>query len=205
MGMELLTFDWTAESSKHDKAAVEAAITAITDEWLDDNYDHLQMYGSADDYDEMRDYLRRGAADYDWHLAGTHRYGTSRPVGIGLTQWIYTAGGSSWGDDPYDDWSALASFIEACNRLPDLAAAAGFVPFDAPAPATFDLSRIDYDMLRGQKAHLAYVIRDLEMAGGDDSMDQADALTGILHLLDAIQDQAAEAGQPVIWLSEDED
>ncbi len=205
MGQELLTYSWVSElrpggHSKHDKAAVEAAIAAITDKWFDEEDDRLQLeFFAGDDFDGMRDYLRDGAVDYEAHIEGTHPYGTSRPIGDGKTFWIHTAGGSSYGDDPYEGWSALGSFLTACAMLPDLAAAAGFVPHGARLTAStggFDLSTVDWAMLAEQKVVLQEAIEDARGAPGDGDLAdaRADALTGILHLLDALQDTARDAG-----------
>ena len=48
---------------------------------------------------------------------------------------------------------------------------------------------IDWDLLRKQKATL---LEEIQLAESGDTPDVADDLTGILHLIDAIQDEAAE-------------
>ena len=70
----------------------------------------------------------------------------------------------------------------------------------------FDLSTIDWDLLRTQKLELLHVISDLEDYGEDErNKDTAEALTGILHLLDAIMDTAHDHHFPVMFLTEDEE
>jgi hypothetical protein len=55
-------------------------------------------------------------------------------------------------------------------------------------------TRIDWVMLKDQKTALQRTIRMLEDNGGDADMDDADALVGVLHLIDALQDAAEDAG-----------
>jgi hypothetical protein len=69
----------------------------------------------------------------------------------------------------------------------------------------FDLSKIDWDLLRTQKMHLIAVIDDLENYGEEEQdKDAAESLTGILNLLDAIMDTAHDHHFPVMFLTEDE-
>jgi hypothetical protein len=56
------------------------------------------------------------------------------------------------------------------------------------------LTRIDWTMLKDQKNSLQRTIRMLEDGGGDAEMDDADALVGLLHLIDALQDTADDMG-----------
>jgi hypothetical protein len=55
-------------------------------------------------------------------------------------------------------------------------------------------TRIDWVMLKDQKAALLRAIQTLEDGGGDAEMDDADALVGLLHLIDALQDTADDMG-----------
>ena len=50
------------------------------------------------------------------------------------------------------------------------------------------ITRIDWEMLKEQKAHFVSVIYSGELKS-----DQKEALEGILHLLDAIQDHAVDS------------
>jgi len=52
-----------------------------------------------------------------------------------------------------------------------------------------DLSNVDWNLLRIQKQSLTNVI---STRTGSDSNETTEALSGLLHLLDHIQDQAAE-------------
>jgi len=52
-----------------------------------------------------------------------------------------------------------------------------------------DLSHVDWKLLRSQKQTLTNVI---STSAGIQSDETTEALTGLLHLLDHIQDQAAE-------------
>jgi hypothetical protein len=55
-----------------------------------------------------------------------------------------------------------------------------------------NLSKVDWKMLQNQKGELLELRRRLECKPGKQNELDAATLTGIIHLLDEIQDQAAE-------------
>jgi hypothetical protein len=123
--MDLLTIGWTARASDYDTAAVMAVLNTITMDWIKDQAEVLDPSGGYELAD-LHEMLLTGAEDYQGHMQGTHRYGTVYDVPTGDDLLFYIAGGGSYGDDPYDDWSALGMFVNACEARPELAAAAGF-------------------------------------------------------------------------------
>jgi hypothetical protein len=63
--------------------------------------------------------------------------------------------------------------------------------------ATVDLSNVDWGLLRKQKLSLLKAVKVRAKARASDT---ADHLRGLLHLLDHIQDQAAETlGEEVVF------
>ena len=66
---------------------------------------------------------------------------------------------------------------------------------------------IDYDLLAEQKNHLLMVLAKNEAVGGTPVITaaEAEALEGILHLIDALQDTAEMIGLPVVFLTEGAD
>lgn len=131
MGAELITVSWTSHGTDHTQSAIFTAIDALNDDAIDALLETSQSLGplSGDKVDEdgPAEVLKEGAIEYLSILADDHRYATWEPVGDDVRH--YTAGGQTWGDDPFDGWSALFCFLEACEADESLAAAAGFVGF----------------------------------------------------------------------------
>ena len=69
--------------------------------------------------------------------------------------------------------------------------------------------KIDWRMLRDHKLVLIGVIHGIEYRdeGNPDGSPDADALTGILHLIDYVQDEADKRGlvPADAWLTEDDE
>ena len=74
--------------------------------------------------------------------------------------------------------------------------------YDEPAKA--DGMNIDWEMLRNQKADLIYTIEELTAGWTPDNEKRAESMTGILHLIDAIQDDAAARGVSGVFAAEEE-
>jgi hypothetical protein len=55
-----------------------------------------------------------------------------------------------------------------------------------------DLGRVNWPLLQSQKAALLELRRRLECKPGKQSEIEVKALSGVIHLIDAIQDQAAD-------------
>ena len=124
MGMDLITHGFTAEDEKCNEAGMRVALDTITDEWIEDNADALDPSGGFEPED-MRGMIETGVEDYLLHIKGDHRSGNFYTI-PGSTHKFYIAGGGSWGDDPYDDWSALGVFLSVCELVPELAQASGY-------------------------------------------------------------------------------
>ena len=64
-------------------------------------------------------------------------------------------------------------------------------------PVTVDLSNVDWALLRKQKQALLETIRSIEK---NDDSGKTKPLCGLVHLLDPVQDQAAETlGESVVF------
>jgi hypothetical protein len=128
MGMDLITIGFTVTPNptpKDDPEALTGIIRALSDDWLTDHLDNIDPQENYEDMADLRAAIVNGAGDYEMHRSGMHRYGAFYEIN-GTPRYFIIAGGSSWGDDPYEDWSDLTLFINACELLPDLAMAAGY-------------------------------------------------------------------------------
>lgn len=130
MGAELITLDWTAENPA-DPRQIDLAVADLADVLIDRLMDESQPLGWCDSTDEARLALKRGATEYQLVIFGDHRYGTSQQIRDDL--WHYTAGAESWGDDPFDGFSDLWAFLEACALDSFLASVSGFVSWGIAA------------------------------------------------------------------------
>jgi len=136
MGMDFISASFTHDTSKPcDVMAIGALLDGITDGQLHDP-DFLGALDPSAHFDEdcqdepdfpeeVRDTLKAGAAEYAALIEGS-RWSMARTI-PGTTLEFVTAGGSSWGDDPFEGFSELCLFIDALDALPDVAQAAGFV------------------------------------------------------------------------------
>lgn len=131
MGADMIVVSWTTDESDLDRAAIVDAIAAFPEGRLNDLFAESQSLGPLSEYDfsQARSVLAVGMAEYLLSVDGVHRHTASEQ--IDGTLWHYTSGGSSWGDDPYENWSELFCFLEACAEDPALARAAGFVGWGA--------------------------------------------------------------------------
>lgn len=136
MGMDLLTYGFTTRNPKHYSAeAVKATLAALTDNWIEDNFDDLDPSGGTEDIAEARRLLEDGADSYRLILNGDHRMAADYLI-PGTDLFFTITGGGSWGDDPYDGWYALGIFLNATHLLPALAEAAALVCWGLPDAAT---------------------------------------------------------------------
>lgn len=136
MGMDLLTYGFTVRSPKHyDAEAVKATLAALTDEWIEENFDDLDPSGGAESVEETRTLLERGFEEYDAIFKGDHRMSAGYDV-PGTDLFFTITGGGSWGDDPYDYWYDLGIFLNAAHLIPALAEATALVCWGLPDAAT---------------------------------------------------------------------
>jgi hypothetical protein len=136
MGMDLLTYGFTTRSPKHySDEAVKAILAALTDEWIEENFDDLDPSGGTESVEEARTLLDRGFEEYSAILKGDHRMAADYFV-PGTELFFTITGGGSWGDGPYDNWYDLGIFLNACHLLPALAEAAMLVCWGLPDAAT---------------------------------------------------------------------
>lgn len=69
------------------------------------------------------------------------------------------------------------------------------------------LGKIDWTLLRDEKLTLLTTIDRAEHDDNDLALvpeDDRDNMMALVHLIDVIQDMAAEQGHPVVWLTEEE-
>ena len=139
MGMDLIGTGFTIRTDrKCDLDAIGRAIDAIPDERLrdDDFISALDPSGGwmPENIDDVRGVLKAGAREYDSAMDG-HRMSLAYPV-RGTALLFVWAGGGSWGDDPFEGFSELCSFIELCSLVGEVGAAAGFVCGGLPSATT---------------------------------------------------------------------
>jgi hypothetical protein len=144
MGMSFISVGWTTTSTrKPDEEGVARYIDGLSDyallerldrldgsgqyEWEVHRDDDLRLIeeGHEDDgaveenqrtAQEIRDTLKAGAAaafDSDARMSNVWEI-------RGSTLVFTVMGGGSWGDDPFDNYSALVMFLEALEVWPDL-------------------------------------------------------------------------------------
>jgi hypothetical protein len=131
MGMDLITTAWTQENGKTDADAVRAIIASLTDDEITSQTEVLDPSGRLgfsdfpdDEAEELRAWISNGADVY-LNVDELRLHDCYPLPDTGL--WFYVVGGGSWGDDPFDGFTDLTTFIEACSIWPELAEAAGFV------------------------------------------------------------------------------
>lgn len=141
MGQDLITVTWATDPTRTiDEDAVRAFIAAIDLDNLTPALDAaLGNYGlDEDDSDSIRDRLTEGFEQYKLVRIGHHRYATSLPVprtGGRPPLWLHTAGGASWGDDPFEGYTDLCVFLEVIDSEdPALQEAAAFAGYGVPTP-----------------------------------------------------------------------
>lgn len=125
MGMDLITVAYTSTERGIDADAAKTIISTLTAEEIQaiDRLADLSWLGTDGD-EEVLDLLRAGADVAgnldDLRLAVTYKIGDT-------DRWFYLAGGGSWGDDPFDGYTALCAFLCACETVPRLAEACDFL------------------------------------------------------------------------------
>lgn len=114
MGADLLLLGFTVEGEL-DLDRGRAFITALSDDQVLDLTGDSQFAGGldVDDAEAHRSMLEAGLVEAFEAFLG-HRHSTSWPVSD--RRWFVTAGGATWGDDPFDGWSSLGLFIDTVGR-----------------------------------------------------------------------------------------
>lgn len=141
MGADLISVTWTSEG-RPDYKRVTERIAELPETTLDYLLATSQTLGYIDagDYDEVRDVLRDGFTQYELSVLGDHRFTNVHPVSTGAL--VCTSGGDSWGDDPYEGWSNLCAFLDACEEDDELARAAGFIGWGIQATGEDDVTQL---------------------------------------------------------------
>ena len=140
MGMDLIMVGWTQNRKSTDKAELVALIDELLDTTLLarkhelDESGLLEVESESEDEDPriLREWLKDGADTYAEMDA--RRVAQSWVIPETDLRFM-TAGGGSWGDDPFDGWSSLCMFLAACEVFPALGEAAGYVCGGLPSPS----------------------------------------------------------------------
>jgi len=135
--MDLVGVGFTRDKGGEcDPAVVGSVAAAVVAGLTDDEFEGIGFAAAPEEFDtreDLVDLLVRAAEEYASTVAG-HR--STVHYGIPGTDLEFVfAGGGSWGDDPYDGFTDLVVFVEACDLFPALAAAFGFVCQGLPAVA----------------------------------------------------------------------
>lgn len=138
MGADLITVAYTMRSKELSAEEAEAALTAQLEAVRDalDRIDH-------NDERDVRDLDERGYDEdgvdglLDILLAGwsahsdNWRYSNQYPIPTAQKEderlWFIIAGGTSWGDDPFEGFSDLCFLINAADAVPELGEALGLL------------------------------------------------------------------------------
>jgi hypothetical protein len=129
--MDLITVGWTMDNTKKgdfDKAKELIATWVPSRERIDEMLEDVTGGLTEEELDEgetllsvLKNYLLAGLEVYftndrmvnSYHISGDY--------------FFHIAGGGSWGDDPFDGWSGLVAFLDACDWNEELAEAAGYI------------------------------------------------------------------------------
>jgi hypothetical protein len=139
MGMDLIGAGFTRNSAVECKIdLIDVAIDLIPDASLEDET-YLNLIDPAGNFDtvepeEIRDYLKSGAREYDSAVSG-HRMAISYYINGTPLEFVW-AGGGSWGDDPFDGFTELCYFTNFAEVDEGIAQLAGYVCGGLPNATT---------------------------------------------------------------------
>jgi len=135
--MDLVGVGFTHDKGRGCDPAVFGPVAAAVAAGLtDDELEAMEFITAPEGFgtrEELVDLLVRAAEEYASTVAG-HRSTVHYGIPGTSLEFVF-AGGGSWGDDPYDGFSDLVVFVDACDQFPVLAAASGLVCQGLPGPA----------------------------------------------------------------------
>lgn len=147
MGTDLVTHGFTAtkrsiqsihdadESIQSMTTAVAAYLKGRSDEDLTALLDQVAEYVAEIESVEVesgRELLTEGAGVYAQIVHARHRMSEGWTVGTDAV--FHVAGGSSFGDDPFEGWTELGAFLAACAEDRVLASLVGFISWGVGLP-----------------------------------------------------------------------
>jgi hypothetical protein len=96
-------------------------------------YEHAGITIYHGDCREVLPGLENGLGAYMDCLTGGPRWLVTWDILSGKAV-FHTVGGTSWGDDPFDDWDDLLFFVNVASVTPALAEAIGFLGWGVVVP-----------------------------------------------------------------------
>jgi hypothetical protein len=128
MGADLIGASYIAlpfpEGFSKDAAhhALQRAVFSLTEEQVDSILEGYGIDGVEEDESsdgQLLDYAKIGLDDYIFSRLSYHRYHTSIAISPDESYWLGWAGGTSYGDDPYDDWTSFCIFLAVVSVAGD--------------------------------------------------------------------------------------